>query len=223
MNSLAPNSFLFDMDGVLMDSMPFHVESWQKAFLSVGVHYPEDRIYQNEGRPGEETILDVYKWLFNTIPDQQTIEKIYAKKTQIMKDLGQAELIKGMDKVVEYLADKSYKLCIVTGSSQESLLELIDNCFNSKFGNNIVTGKDVTQGKPHPEPYLKAIKLIKSSPKKAVVIENSPLGIQSAKKAGIFTLAINTGPLNNSVLKDAGADEIFNSADALLNWLKIRF
>jgi len=70
----------------------------------------------------------------------------------------------------------------------------------------MVTGFDVKLGKPYPEPYLKGLQKAGIKPEEGIVIENAPLGVQSGHAAGIFTIAANTGPLADEVLKNAGAD-----------------
>ena len=88
----------------------------------------------------------------------------------------------------------------------------IFNLFNA-----IVSVDDVINGKPHPEPYLKAIDILKCDPKYALVIENAPLGIESAKKAGLDCFAIET-TLPGSYLKNA--DRIFKSHRLLFEYFK---
>ena len=70
----------------------------------------------------------------------------------------------------------------------------------------MVTGFDVKRGKPDPEPYLMGLQKAGIKAEEAVVVENAPLGVESAHRAGIFTIAANTGPLEDSLLKEAGAD-----------------
>ena len=82
----------------------------------------------------------------------------------------------------------------------------------------MVTGNDcpIGKGKPHPYPYLKGLeKAGNIRPEEAIVIENAPLGVKAAKAAGIFTVAVNTGPLDPQVLKDAGADIVLGSMTEL--------
>lgn len=208
------------MDGVLFDSMPLHEKSWQETFKSIGIDYPSDMVYLNEGRPGRETIVEVFDTIKNTIPSGNTIEELYQKKTAIMNSYGSAGIIKGMPEIVSHLDRKNYQLCVVTGSSQKSLLNRVNTNYNNSFKDAFITGKDVKKGKPDPEPYLKALQLTGSKNVEALVIENAPLGIKSAKAAGIFTLAINSGKLKAHILVDAGADVVFENTLDLLQWFQ---
>ncbi|MFB6316955.1 HAD family hydrolase [Saccharicrinis sp. FJH54] len=217
------NAFLFDMDGVLYNSMPLHEKSWKETFKTINVDYPTEMIYMNEGRPGRETIVEVFKDILNETPDQNTIEELYARKTELMNEMGKADLIAGMPEIIEFLHDRSFNLCVVTGSSQKSLINYINHHYNNRFKDSFITGEDVERGKPAPEPYHKALSLMGCKASEAIVIENAPLGVQAAKAAGIFTVAVNTGKLKNKTLSEAGADIVFDSAIQLREWLRDTF
>ena len=83
----------------------------------------------------------------------------------------------------------------------------------------MVTAFDVKYGKPNPEPYLMALQKAGIQANEAVVIENAPLGVRAGVAAGIFTIALNTGPLPNDVLLQEGANILFPSMAAFNeNW-----
>ncbi len=216
-------AFLFDMDGVLFDSMPAHATSWQKAFESVGIKYEPYDVYLNEGRTGMSTISEVFEKHLNRTPSQFESEELYRLKTNYFESMPAALPVKGMIKVVDQLHKKGFELWVVTGSSQKSLLQKIEQWYGKVFGENIISGDDVSNGKPNPEPYLKALERAKLTSNQAIVIENAPLGVISAKEARIFTVAINTGILTTEILDKAGADMVFSETTALKHWLDIEF
>ena len=87
----------------------------------------------------------------------------------------------------------------------------------------MVTALDVKYGKPNPEPYLMGLKKAGIEANEAVVVENAPLGVKAGVAAGIFTIAVNTGPLPNSALLDEGANLLFSSMQELSdNWNVLR-
>ena len=105
---------------------------------------------------------------------------------------------------------------IVTGSGQRSLLDRLNHHFPDMFARELmVTAFDVKLGKPNPEPYLMALQKAGVAPDEAIVIENAPLGVRASVAAGIFTVAVNTGPLPESALLDEGANILFPSMQAL--------
>lgn len=96
---------------------------------------------------------------------------------------------------------------LVTGSGQHSLLDKLSHDYPGIFTpQTMVTAFDVKYGKPHPEPYLIGLEKAGVEPWQAIVVENAPLGVQAGVAAQIYTIAVNTGPLPDSVLLDAGAN-----------------
>ena len=124
----------------------------------------------------------------------------------------------GAKEVLEHVRKEGLTPVLVTGSGQPSLLNRLDNHFPGAFTpETMVTAFNVTNGKPHPEPFLKGLQRGGNlQPYQAIVIENAPLGVEAAVGAGIFTIAVNTGPLPDSVLTDAGAAVVFHSMPELL-------
>ena len=113
---------------------------------------------------------------------------------------------------------------VVTGSAQSSLLDRLNSHFPDIFKPELmVTAFDVKYGKPNPEPYLMGLKKGGIKANEAIVVENAPLGVQAAVAADIFTVAVNTGPLPDSVLTDAGANLLFSSMNELSqSWESLR-
>jgi HAD superfamily hydrolase (TIGR01509 family) len=115
----------------------------------------------------------------------------------------------GIASLMTRAKQEGIEIWVVTGSGQELLLEDLCSDFPGLIlKGKIISGKDVTHCKPHPEPYLTALERSKYNAGEVVVIENAPLGIQAAKAAGIYTIAINTGILADEILWQAGADVV---------------
>jgi beta-phosphoglucomutase-like phosphatase (HAD superfamily) len=200
----------FDMDGVLYDSMGYHAEAWSNAFLHFGIDFPQAMVYQNEGRTAQSTINQVYQQNEERDATESEIDLIYSKKTELIDVFPDAVPFKGAHELMMFLKNQEIDIWVVTGSSQDKFLDALLCDFEGLISaNQIVSGKDVKHGKPHPEPYLTALMKSGLNSDEVVVIENAPLGIQSSKAAGIFTIGINTGILEDSVLWEAGADLVF--------------
>ena len=199
----------FDMDGVLYDSMGHHAEAWSLAFRHFGIDFPHEMVYHNEGRTASSTINLVFQKNENRDATSMEIEKIYSKKTKIIEDYPAAIPFEGALALMAILKSHGIDIWVVTGSAQDKYLDALLNDFKPFITTDkIISGKDVKHGKPNPEPYLKALSRSGYGPYEVIVIENAPLGIQSAKGAGIYTLAVNTGILSDQVLWDAGADKV---------------
>ena len=106
---------------------------------------------------------------------------------------------------------------VVTGSGQRPLIKRLLRDFSDYLSEDrIVTAYDVERGKPNPDPYLKGLEKVGGlTAAEAIVIENAPLGVQAGVAAGIFTIAVNTGPLDEKQLWDAGANLVFPSMQDL--------
>lgn len=206
------------MDGVLYDSMRSHVQAWWETMASVGIESSLEDFYLFEGRTGHSTIDILFKRTFGREATSEEKETIYTRKAQRFVELEQSESrpMPGSPEVLEKVKTLGLQRIIVTGSGQYFLFEKLHKDFPGYFDRSLmVTAYDVSNGKPHPEPYLMGLKKGKLSSDEAIVIENAPLGIESARAAGIYTIAVNTGPLPNSVLWEAGANALFPSMNAL--------
>ena len=122
----------------------------------------------------------------------------------------------GAGEVLVKAKEGGFTVVLVTGSGQLSLIDRLEMNFPGIFTKDrMITSYDVKHGKPNPEPYLMALQKAGVKPWEAVVIENAPLGVQSASAAGIFTIAINTGPIDDDVLFASGANALLPSMTAL--------
>jgi HAD superfamily hydrolase (TIGR01509 family) len=214
-------AFLFDMDGVLFDSMPGHAVAWVKAVERYGLSMTAEEVYMNEGRTGAGTINALAQRTWGRDATADEIRDIYAAKSEVFNSYflakGEAPVMPGVADVLNNVRARGLMRVIVTGSGQHSLLDNLNRHFPGMFSPELmVTAFDVKQGKPFPEPYLMGLKKAGITADEAIVVENAPLGVQAAKAAGIFTVAVNTGPLPDSALWDAGADKVYADMHALL-------
>ena len=211
----ALKAILFDMDGVLYDSMPNHARSWVKVMQSHGFNMTEEESYLHEGRVGNETINIISKREGKNLSIEER-KRIYQEKTVAFSSCPEVLPMKGSSELLRKVTESGLFAMLVTGSGQPSLLDRLSNDFPGIFmRERIVSSFDVKKGKPHPEPYLMALQKGKLRPDEAVVIENAPLGIEAARAAGLFVIAVNTGPLPDSILLEAGANILFPSVESL--------
>lgn len=205
---------LFDMDGVLYDSMAAHARAWQETMEEFGFKStrPED-FYLHEGRTGTSTINLLFEREFKRQATEEEITKIYDRKTELFYQYNSGNIIPGSKEVLELVKSNGLTPVLVTGSGQPSLLDKINVNFPDIFSNEtMVTAFDVKIGKPHPEPFLMGLKKGGNlKPNQAIAIENAPLGTESAHKAGLFVIDVNTGPLPDEILKEAGGNIVFDS------------
>jgi len=199
-------AILFDMDGVITDTMPYHFDVWKKIFDDLRINVNCFDIYKREGQAGIQTLREIFKEQNRKFRLKEA-RNILAQKEKMFKSVVRPRFIKGSLEFLSFAERKGFKLALVTGTSREEAKRILPRDILKKF-DVVVTGSDVKKGKPHPEPYLKCLSRLNIPAPSAVVIENAPFGIQAAKKAKIFCIAIETS-LPKKYLK--GADIILKS------------
>lgn len=211
------SSVMFDMDGVLYDSMPNHARCWHLAMSHYGLTLPEDEAFQHEGRTGAGTINLVMRRERGRDATPAEVEEIYGYKSQLFLQQPEAIDMPGAAEVLRQVKACGLLPVLVTGSGQHSLLQRLNRSYPDTFvRERMVTAFDVKRGKPAPDPYLMGLqKGGNLTPNRSLVVENAPLGVEAAVAAGVFTVAVNTGPLPASLLLDAGANLLLPSMQAL--------
>jgi len=184
---------IFDLDGVIINSEPLHDESTAIVLQKNGISISEKERKQFLGLNDKEIFSQVVKEnkLKKTPEDLiQEREKVYF---DLIKKKG-LDLFPGVLEAIQKFS-KRYKLAITT-SSEKSKVDFTLKKFNlSQYFPIIITGEDITKGKPDPEPYIKTIKQLGVKSKECLVIEDSINGMKSALDAGCFCIAVtNTFP-----------------------------
>lgn len=210
---------LFDMDGVLYNSMKYHSRSWYETMTEENIKSTPEEFYLHEGRVGSSTINLIFERELGRQATEDEIKRIYKRKSELFSLYNEGDTIPCAYDMLKAVKEKNLECVLVTGSGQPTLLDKLDDNFPGIFSKDkMVTAFDVKQGKPNPEPFLMGLKKGGDlEPNQAIVVENAPMGVQAAVAAGIFTIAINTGPLNEKVLWDAGANIVLPSMEALVN------
>ena len=210
--SMQCRAALIDMDVVLYDSMPHHAEAWYRTIAPLGIACTREDFFLLEGSTRTRTINMFFNREYGHDAPEEVSLALYEEKVRQFRALGDAERMPGADVMIERLLSSGVRTVLVTGSSQGTLLELLDTDYPRAFNMPYrITGEDVKHGKPSPEPYLMGLQRAGVEAHEAIVIENAPLGVQAGVAAGVFTVAVNTGPIPAQALYDAGADIVFDS------------
>lgn len=214
--TLSPKAVLFDMDGVLYDSMRFHARSWYETATHHQLISTPEIFYLYEGRTGDSTINELFQKTFHRDATDEEKRSIYEEKATLFNKYNDGKAMRGAAEVLEAVKAFGLQTLVVTGSGQHSLIGKLEHTYPGCFQRDkMVTAFDVRYGKPHPEPYLMGLKKAGVEAHEAFVVENAPMGVEAGVAAGIFTIAVNTGPLDDQVLLDAGADLLYPSMTAL--------
>jgi len=203
---------IFDMDGVVTDTMPYHYRAWKPVLTEAGIHVSHFDIYKREGEKGGDSLQDLFMENGKTL-DADSLARLMQKKEALFQKIVQPDLITGSEEMIRRLHHKGYVLALVTGTSRSELLKFLPARLLCFFKMTLA-GDEVRKGKPHPEPYRTVMEHLELERDRAVVVENAPFGIRSARAARLYCLAVTTS-LPESYLKEAGASEIHASLEGV--------
>lgn len=203
-----PKAVLFDMDGVLYDSMPNHAVAWQESMAQFGINMTAADSYATEGARGVDTIVKFVKQQQGRDISLDEAQRMYDVKADIFHHMPAAPIFDGVRDIMGKIKAAGMAICIVTGSGQRPLLKrLVDDFGEFIDSSHIVSAYDVDHGKPAPDPYLMGMRKTGcTEPWQAIVVENAPLGVAAGAAARCFTVAVNSGPLPDEALSSQGAD-----------------
>ena len=219
--TFSPKAVLFDMDGVLFDSMPNHARSWKSSMAEYGIEMEDTEAYRYEGMRGVETIkiLTLQHWGHEATDEEA--HKMYDTKSKWFRSCPEAHKMPGAEHLMRLVAESGMQVLVVTGSATTTLLSRLQREFPGLIDKeHMVTAFDVQHGKPDPQPYLKGLAKAGVNPWEAIVVENAPLGIRSGVAANIFTVAVNTGPLPDDTLKAEGCNLLFHDMQGVEPFIK---
>lgn len=211
---LQPLAALIDMDGTLYDSMGNHADAWHRLATELGIPTTREEFFLYEGRTGASTLNLLFNRAYNRDATAQEIEELYARKALYFTQMPAVKPMPGAMQMLNFFKEVDMRRVLVTGSGQRSLIDRLEKDFPGAFTSSMmVTSRDVKCGKPHPEPFIKAMEMARVRPSQAIAIENAPLGVKSASAAGAFTVAVTTGPIPREELIKAGATIVFDSME----------
>ena len=216
-----PKAVLFDMDGVLYDSMPNHAVAWHESMAKFGIVMSTADAYATEGARGIDTIRTMVQRQKGETISLERAQAMYDEKTRCFHALKEAPVMPGVKELMQEMARRGWTIGVVTGSGQRPLINRLLTDFSGFLDEqHLVTAYDVEHGKPAPDPYLMGMQKAATKPWETIVVENAPLGVQAGVAARAFTIAVNTGPLPDATLLDAGADALFPDMWELLQFIR---
>jgi HAD superfamily hydrolase (TIGR01509 family) len=173
-------AYIFDFDGVLVDSMEAHFASYKEALQEVNIPINKAEFYSNAGMTGKEQLA----FFANKATVAIDIEKVYARKKQLWdKYTGLIKKIQCNIELLKCIRTAGYRVAIATGSTPGSIIPVMKE-YQVEV-DAVVTAKDVKRGKPYPDLFLCAAEKLHVVPEKCIVVEDSDVGIEAAKAAGM--------------------------------------
>jgi beta-phosphoglucomutase len=222
---------IFDMDGVLVDAMPFHCRAIQTAAKQeVNIDIKERDVFLLEGMPGEDMVKELLKRkryigiieeLSIDDPDKldSVAHRIHERKKKIFQQTNASTRINGAKELVSSIRCKK---ALVSGAAKQEVDSIINKYFGKDAFDIVVSGEDLEEGKPSPDPFRTALMKMGLTESEAIVVENAPLGIKAANNAGIRCIVtLNNTPLKISDFDGLIADEsIFPDTSSASSFLK---
>jgi beta-phosphoglucomutase len=184
-------AFIFDMDGVLVDNFHFHNLAWKEFCKDKQVTIPLDELKNILfGRTNNE----IMPMLFGQDISVNDIQKLSDEKEAAYRKVyeGQVKPVKGLISLLESFYNNDIPLAVASSGPMANIMFVLQNLNIANYFTVIVSGDEVTHGKPHPEIYLKTSGKMGVKPDNCFVFEDSYAGIESAKNAGMKVIGVAT-------------------------------
>ncbi len=184
-------AFIFDLDGVIVDTARYHYLAWQKLAQELGIEFTPEH---NEHLKGVSRIrsLDIILDLGNIQATQEEKDKWLFDKNELylsyLVDMDQSELLPGIIDTLKFLKENGQYIAL--GSASKNARPILEKTAIMPYFDAIVDGNDVTNAKPDPEVFLRACQLLFVSPEDSIVFEDSVAGVQAANSARMKSIGI---------------------------------
>jgi beta-phosphoglucomutase len=183
-------AFLFDMDGVIIDSNPFHKVALKQFCKQHGHDLSEDHLREKiYGRTNKDWIPNVFGKI-----DDETLRKYADEKEALFRELYAKDIkpVEGLSDFLKLMEKEGIARAIATSAPRENVDFTLQKTALGKYFNTILDESFVSRGKPDPEIYLKTAAALGYQPEHCIVLEDSLSGVQSGKAAGCKVIGITT-------------------------------
>lgn len=202
---MSKKGFIFDLDGVIVDTAKYHFLAWKKLANSIDIDFTEAQNEQLKGVSRVKSLEKILGWGQKSISEDQFMELMHKKNEDYLSYIGkmdESEVLADVPKILDYLQDN--KQPIALGSASKNARKILKKVNLYDAFNALVDGNDVSKAKPDPEVFLIAAKELEMNPESCIVFEDSVAGIQAANTANMVSVGIG----DKNVLKEA--DFIFS-------------
>ncbi len=198
---------LWDMDGVIVDTAPYHFKAWQQTFARLGVKYTMAQFKESFGRRNEAIIPE----LMGKPVSADEIAVIARRKEALFRRLARGNIkpFPGAIELLQFLTKSNIKMALVSSTPPHNIDSILDSLDIKEVFQTIISGADVAKGKPDPECFLLAASRLGVETENCVVIEDSTAGVNAAKSAEMKCIAVtNTRPRNQLKKADLVVDNL---------------
>lgn len=192
--------FIFDLDGVIVDTAKYHFLAWKKLANSIGVDFSEVQNEQLKGVSRVRSLEKILAWGNKTLSDKAFIELMAQKNEDYLSYINKmdtSEILPDVSRVLDFLIDNNQAIAL--GSASKNATPILKKVSLLEKFEAIVDGNDVSKAKPNPEVFLIGAQLLGMNPEDCIVFEDSVAGIQAANTANMISIGIG----DKSVLHEA--------------------
>ena len=208
----------FDLDGVLIDTMPLHARAWQEALKPLGLRVSRREVYRWEGESGTVTARTLLSRRAGAAPSDRAIRALLSDKERRFSRVARGIRVnRTLALLLGDLRHRGIRVGLVTGTSSKEVRRVVPRRVLARC-DVIVTGDRVRRGKPHPDPYRIAFRRLRVPPATTAVVENAPYGIRSARRARAGIVIALASSLPRRFLREA--DVIVPSVPQLATLVK---
>jgi beta-phosphoglucomutase family hydrolase len=203
-------AIIWDMDGVIADTAPYHFKAWQQVFQKRGVKFTEADFKHNFGQRNDTIIRDIQ----GQGTSQSEIDAISQEKENSFRNMVRQRIkpLPGVINLIKLLAEHGFKMALASSAPIENIQLLITGLGINNYFQAIISDKEVTEGKPSPQGFLLAAQRLGVKPENCIVVEDAVAGVSAAKRAGMRCLAVTNTHPRKSLLE---ADLIVNTLEAI--------
>ncbi len=187
--NFADYAVLWDMDGVLIDTEMYHEQAWMETFADLG-HPITRQVFKETFGMNNASILET---ILGERPSPEKIDEIGGQKEELFRALihGKAELLPGVRDWLDQFKGWGMPMAMASSAPVDNIDALVDELEVRSYFNALVSGADLP-GKPNPDVYLKAAKMIGAAPSQCIVIEDAIAGVAGALAAEMKCIAVTT-------------------------------
>ena len=204
--------FIFDLDGVIVDTAKYHYLAWKKLAEGLGVSFSEAQNEQLKGVSRVRSLEKILAWGNTTLSENEFNELMWFKNEDYLKHISkmsESEILPHVTRVFTFLKDHQQPIAL--GSASKNAREILKRVNLLNAFDTIVDGNDVSNAKPDPEVFLSAARDLKVEPNKCIVFEDAVAGVQAANIAGMISIGIG----EKDVLHEA--DHVFKNFSEMSN------
>lgn len=185
------SAVIFDLDGTILDNNPYHLESWKEYLKQIGREMTDEEF--NEKLNGR-TNRDVVRYLYGDDLSEEEIWQHTNEKESLYRQMYKPHItaVPGLVEMLDILFKHNIPMAIATSGIKVNIDFMFDNVPIRKYFKAVVDSSCITQGKPHPEIFLKAAESLGVDPAECLVFEDAVVGIEASQAAGMKVIAVQT-------------------------------